>query len=190
MKEVLTEILNLPSLIYLYPSELGDVTMHMKNDPNPEPKKYKVCKFYKGDTVMPNSIPQDSSNAEVFIDIIFGNKLENNIPYNKLLDIWEKNLELNNVKMNVAASILEIIIAEIYRNKNNPNERFAKAIGNDPKMSQFDYRAASIREICSRNSTFAALTFEDMDAMITTSLNINKYNKKQVQSPIEKIIKM
>jgi hypothetical protein len=29
-----------------------------------------------------------------------------------------------------------------------------------------------------------------MDSMITSSLNINKYNKQETQSPIEKIIKM
>ena len=190
MKAISSEIINLPTTIHLHPSEIGEATIHMKNDIDPEPKKYKVCKFYKGNVVMPSSVQQDSSNAEMFIDIIFGNKLESNVPYNKLLDIWEKNLQLNNVKMSVSASILEMIISEIYRNRKNPNERFAKVIGSDPKTSPYEYRAASIREICSRNSTFAALTFEDMDAMITTSLNINKYNKKQTQSPIEKIIKM
>lgn len=189
-KELVSGILNLPTTIFLSPVEMSDVTMRMKNDPDTEPKKYKACKFYKDDIIMPSAIQPDSANVEAFINIIFNNKLEGNIPYNKLLDIWEKNLELNKVKLGVAASNLEIIISEIYRNKNNPNEKYAKVVGKDPKASQYMYKSASIREICSRNSTFAALTFEDMDAMITTSLNINKYNKKQVESPIEKIIKM
>lgn len=189
-KDIDTGIINLPTMITLSPTETSDEKLHMKNNPDTEPKKYKVCKFYKGDKIMPSNISADSSNVEAFINIIFNNRLDGNIPYNKLLDIWQKNLELNNVKLGVSSSNLEIIISEIYRDRHNPNQTFAKVVGKDPKHSQFDYKSANIREICSRNSTFAALTFEDMDAMITTSLNMKNYNKKQVVSPIEKIIKM
>ena len=113
-----------------------------------------------------------------------------NIPYDKLLDVWQKNLELNDVNLGVPSSILELIISEIYRNPKNPNEKFSKYINENPKAHKMFYRASNIREICSRNSTFAALTFEDFDTMVTASLNMNKYNKKQVESPIEKVLKM
>lgn len=190
MDKLIDCVLNLPTTIYISPNEIEDRTMKMKHSINPEPQKYRVCKFYKGDVVMPSSISRDSTNVEDFVNIILKNKLPEGIPYNKLLDVWEANLELNGIKLGVAASNLEIILAEVCRNINDPNQRFSAVVGVDPKASQYDYRPASIREICSRNSTFAALTFEDMDAMITTSLNMNKYNKKQVNSPIEKIIKM
>lgn len=189
-KEIDNGILNLPTMIILTPTELNEVKKHIKNDPDTEPKKYTACRFYKGDKITPSNIRVDSSNVEMFINTIFNNKIGGYIPYNKLLDIWEKNLETNNIKLGVSASNLEIIIAEICRDKNNLNQTFAKVIGKNPSVSQYMYKTANMREICSRNSTFAALTFEDMDAMITTSLNIKNYNKKQVESPIEKIIKM
>lgn len=190
MESILDFVINLPTTIYISPNEIEDRNIRMKNSIDSEPKKYKVCKFYNNDIVMPNSVKQDSTNVEEFVNIILKNKLPDGIPYNKLLDVWEANLELNGIKLGVAASNLEIIIAEVCRNSKNPNERFSAVVGINPKASQYEYRPASIREICSRNSTFAALTFEDMDAMITTSLNMNKYDKKQVNSPIEKIIKM
>ena len=57
-------------------------------------------------------------------------------------------------------------------------------------ISQFDYQTASIRQICQYTSTFTALTFEDIDSMITTSLNRSRNKGNEVDSPIERIIKM
>ena len=186
-KELLRDIINLPTTIFLYPSDIEDRSLSFNGD---EPTKYRVAKFYKNDTIMPNSIQQDSSNIESFVQLMCAGKLDSSVPYNKIIEIWEKNLELNNIRLNVSDIILGIIISEIYRDKSNADRKFARVIGKDPSVSQTAYRTANIREICSRNSTFAALTFEDMDAMITTSLNMKNYGKKQVESPIEKIIKM
>ena len=49
---------------------------------------------------------------------------------------------------------------------------------------------ASIRQICQYTSTFTAVTFEDLDSMVTTSLNRERENIPETESPIEKIIKM
>lgn len=181
------ETFNIPSMLHLYPTEMETKELELVDDVI---EKYRVCKFYKGNRVLNKSIHQDASNVELFINLLFRGNIPRTIPYTQILQIWQKNLELNNVKLGVTSAILEVIITEIYRNKKKPEETFAKVIGKDPTASEFGYRPANIREICARNSTFAALTFEDIDSMITTSLNISKYNKEESQSPIEKIIKM
>lgn len=182
------ETLNVPTMIYIHPSEVEKKELQLIDDG--EVEKYRVAKFYKGNIIMQNSVPQDASNVELFLKILTTGKVPKTIPYSQVLKIWQRNLDLNGVKLGVTSTILEIIIAEIYRNKKKPEERFAKLIGKDPSVSEYAYRTANIREICARNSTFAALTFEDMDQMIISSLNINKYNKEESESPIEKIIKM
>lgn len=184
------ETFNVPSMITIHPSETERKELQLVDGNEMDVQPYRVAKFYKGNVLMKNSIPQDASNVELFLDVLFRGKIPKTIPYSQVLQIWQKNLELNGVKLGVTATILEIIISEIYRNSKKPEETFAKVIGKDPTVSEYAYRTANIREICARNSTFAALTFEDMDAMITTSLNINKYNKQESDSPIEKIIKM
>jgi hypothetical protein len=178
--------LNLPTTIILHFSDIYKATVNLYDD---EPISYRVLKYYNNDIVMSNVVQKDSTNAEVFFGLMSSGKIKN-IPYDKLLQIWQKNLDLNGVNLGVPSSILELIMAEIYRNPKNPNEKFSKFINNNPNASKTDYRASNIREICSRNSTFTALTFEDFDTMMTASLNMNKYNKKQVESPIEKVIKM
>ena len=129
-----------------------------------------------------------TEDVKTFVNLMCQGKIRN-IPYDKILAVWQKNLELNGVKLGVPSSILEIIISEIYRNADNPNEKYSRYVDKNPK-DNYGYRASNIREICSRNSTFTALTFEDFDMMVTSSLNMNKYNKKQVASPIEQVIKM
>lgn len=184
------ETFNQPTLIYIFPSEIEKKDLQLIPGEDGEVETYYVAKFYKGNKLMKNSIPQDASNVELFLNLICRGKIPKTIPYNQILEIWQKNLSINGVKLGVTATVLEVIISEIYRNKKKPEETFAKLIGKEPKTSQYAYKTANIREICARNSTFAALTFEDLDQMITSSLNINKYNKTETESPIEKIIKM
>lgn len=191
MKELNRYIINLPTTILFYLKDIKSEKIVLTPErTGAEPEPCRVLRFFKNDNVMPSSIEQDSSNVEMFfINILCSGKLTF-IPYNKLLEVWEKNLEINGVKLGLTGTTLEIILAEIYRNKDNLNEKFSKVLNENPKTSQYDYHASNIREICSRTSVFAALTFEDMDSMITTSLNMSNYNKKQVESPLEKILKM
>lgn len=189
-KPLKLETFNVPTMIYIYPSEVEKRTLQLIEGPDNEPETYYVAKFYKDSKVMQSSIPQDASNVELFLDILTKGKVPKTIPYGQILQVWQKNLQLNGVKLGVTSTVLEIIISEIYRNPKKPEETFAKLIGKNPNTSEFAYRTANIREICARNSTFAALTFEDFNQMLTSSLNINAYGKQESNSPIEKIIKM
>ena len=183
------ETLNFPSIISIFPSAIEEkVLTLLEGDEEPEP--YLVAKFNKGSRLMRNGIPQDSTNVELFINLITKGKLPRTIPYGQILQVWLKNLTVNQVKLGVVSSVLEAIIAQFYRDKDKPENKFAVRIGKDPTTSEYAYKPANIRELCARNSTFAALTFEDMDAMLTSSINISKFNKEEVDSPLEKILKM
>ena len=48
---------------------------------------------------------------------------------------------------------------------------------------------ASIREICRYTSTFTAMTFEDIDSMVTSSVNRTRQNIPEPISPVETTIK-
>lgn len=189
-KPLKLETFNIPTMIYIHPSEVEKRTFQLIPGPDNEVETYYVAKFYTNDIIMQSNIPQDASNVELFLDILTKGKIPKTIPYSQILQVWQKNLQINGVKLGVTSTVLEIIISEIYRNPKKPEETFAKLAGKNPNVSDYGYKTANIREICARNSTFAALTFEDFNQMLTSSLNINKYNKEESYSPIEKIIKM
>lgn len=180
------ETLNLPTMINLYPSEKEDRNLTIEGQEG----RYIVLKFFNGDKITDAQVKQDSDNCAIFLDMLFRGKLPSTIDYSKVMKIWDKNMQMNNVNFHVAATCRSITIAEIYRDKNNPANRYAKVVGKNFTKKQLDYITSNAREMCARNSTFAALTFEDFDAALTASLNINNYKRSETTSPIEKIIKM
>lgn len=180
------ETLNLPSMINMYPSEKEDRLLTIEGQEN----RYLVLKFFNGDKIMNSQVRKDSGNCEIFLDLLFRGKIPSTIDYSKVMALWNKNLEMNGVGFGIPATCRSVTIAEIYRDKNQPENRYAKTVGKNFTKKQLDYITSNAREMCARNSTFAALTFEDFDAMLTASLNINKYNRSETVSPIEKIIKM
>jgi hypothetical protein len=185
------ELLNLPSMIKLLSADIEKREVEIIPESKGGTKQmYYVVKFYKDDKVMVNAVQQDSSFVETFTNYLLAGKLDGNIPYDKIVEVWLKNLELNNTRLNVPISVIGVIIGEIYRSKKNIDIKYSKIVGKDMKASMYDYITLNMRQICARNSTFSAVTFEDFDTMVTTSLNRKEYNKKQVESPVEKIIKM
>lgn len=170
---------------------VNDYENRMVDLPGSGPTMCKVLKFFEGDKVMNSTTIDDSSNAELYLKFVTQGKVPKTIPYDKALMLWRRNQEMNGVHLGVPAVIEELILSVSYRDKNNPGRKFSHVIGKDPEnVSPFDYTMASIRQICQYTSTFTALTFEDMDSMITTSLNRTREHNPEAASPIESLIKM
>lgn len=184
LKELKT--LNLPSQMnfYIYESETRNVDL--PGNPN---TKCTVLKYIKGQKVMDSYIIEDSANAAMFVDMIIKGKVPSTVPYSKVLSIWMTNQELNSVNFGVPSTTLEMILAVAYRDRNNIGRKFSQVIGADLKVSEWDYKMARIRQICQYGSTFTAMTFEDFNSMLTTSLNRSRRGDEEMESPVEKIIK-
>ena len=97
---------------------------------------------------------------------------------------------MNSVNLGVPSVIFELILSAAYRYKKDPTQKFGLAAANDKNINNFDYVMNNIREICQYTSTFTAMTFEDIDAMITTSLNRTKTHSNETFTPIENLIKL
>ena len=185
-KALFTELLNLPSWISLFPDSTREehitITGHEKDD------KYTIASFYKNSPVMTSYMNQNSDNIENYLNLILAGKI-NHVPYDMMMKLWEKNLSINSLGLGVPASSQEIILSEMYAASDNPDITFCVAKNKNPKLNTLDYRSRNIRDICSRSSTFAALSFEDFDTMLASSLNMTKEEKEQNISPLEKVIK-
>ena len=149
-----------------------------------------VLKYNKGDKVMNSSVVEDSVNCENFVDMINKGKLPPIIPYGESIEVWKKNMELTGVNLGVPYVIYELILSAAYRYKKDQTQKFGKAAAENPGLSDYDYTMNRIREICQYTSTFTAVTYEDIDAMITTSLNRTKTKAPEAYSPVEDIIKL
>ena len=167
--------LNLPTMITIqvYDSELREVEMS-----NHEVMQCKVVKYMKDALIMSAVHFEDDTQSKNYLKFITSGNLPKIIPYSKALDFWKKNQQLNGVNFGVSSLYLELILSVV----------FSKIASNEG-VSDYDYAVASIRQICQYNSTFTALTFEDIDSMITSSLNKSREKVKERESPVEAIIK-
>lgn len=183
LKEMKT--LNLPTMITInvYDSEIREVELT-----NHDVMQCKVVKYLKDAVIMQSMIFEDDTNSKNYLKYITSGNLPRIIPYSKALEVWRKNQEVNGVHFGVSSLYLELILSVMYRNPNNMTEKFAK-IASKEGVTDYDYTTASIRQICQYNSTFTALTYEDIDSMITTSLNKSREKVKEIESPVEQIIK-
>lgn len=178
-----TGTLNIPTFNNFYPPQT-------ENSTDANGNKVLVMKFFKNDEVMDKATRADMENTQLFLKMICGGKLPTTIPYGKLLDVWEINLSANSMRYQVASTIKEIILAEMNRTKGNPQQKYSQVLGKNPNADQYGYEPTSINKVCAMSSTFSAITFENMDEMIISSINMKRYGKEEKDTPLEKIIKM
>lgn len=179
--------LNYPNTITMMPSDKEVVTMQL--DPTMDEDKYVVFKFYKGDIIMATKIQQSSKNCEDFMNQLIKGKLPKGLSYTDLYFAWVKNFEINGVNPGVPAIILQMIISENCRTKDDPMVQFRKIVGN-PGVTLTDYIVHNMVDICSNSSVFNALTFERFADMLSTSINMTKKGVKQNTTPLEEVLYM
>lgn len=182
------DTLNIPSNIMLNVYEMEYRTVFLPGYGN---TNCRVVKYYEKNQICKNFLIQDSLNAQTFLRCVIYGKLPNTIPYSKSIQIWHKNQAMNSVNFGVPSIIQEVVLRVMYRNKDNVAEPFSKVIGRaDKRVSDYDYKMVSVRQVCQYASTFSAITFEDFDSMVTTSVNREREHRKENDSPVEALFKM
>ena len=178
------ETFNLPTMINVYPTSFETRNISLIKGTDPEP--YTVLKFFNGDIVTKMDLIQDSANCELFLRM----KIPQTVPYNEIINVWRTNMSLNGTDMpDIPSVVFEIVMSEKYRDPKNPEKRFGEVAGANPSTSMTDYLIANFRDICKYNSIFSSVTFEDFDTMVGNALNVSRTKRKQIESPVEKIMK-
>ena len=177
-----------PSMMISKPSSIKEQELELFEGSGVQ--KYVVATYYRDEEIMcTTSVVADIDNVEKFINLLIEGNLPNTIPYNKILELFIKNMEINKQNLGVSAVVLSVVISEIYRYKKDHSVPFRKVYGKG-NAGELDYKPANSREICANNSTFSALTFEDIDTMLVTSINKSRYKRKENESPVEQIIRV
>lgn len=153
---------------------------------------YMVFVLERGDLFCVNTEQaQNTNNAKDLIFLIHGGKLPNSIRYESVLDCYLGTTILNGVNLKSELVIFEFIVAELCRYKADTNLPFRKVIGADltGNISEHDYVLINLKTLPAINSTFSALTFEDINQAIISSVKKTKNNEEENETPIEKVLK-
>jgi len=172
--------LKIPSMITLYTEKIEKLKLSINKQ---DEEIYTILSFNLNDVFLQNThIIKSPKNTLSFINLLHYGKLPSNIKYEEIISIYRTNLQLNDVNLKVPSLILESIISELCRDKNDRNIPFRLSKGNE-----FSY--APIKMLPHLNSTFSSISFEDPNKGLALSIKRTKDNKEQALSPVEKVIK-
>lgn len=150
-------------------------------------ENYYIYELYTGDIFIEHlEIIENTNDTKTFINLLHSGKLPTNTSYRKIINLYYNSLDLNNVSLGVPSVILEIIIAELARSEKDDNKAF-RFIANENNLTS--YKFLSLRTLPEVNSTFTAISFENMNQSIITSINHTNRDDKEMESPLEKTIK-
>ena len=147
-----------------------------------------VLQYLENSYVIHQTLPKGRDVANQFLDSMLGGKLPKTINYEKLIDIWWKNLEISGISYKVPSKIFEMIIASIYRNPRNTKQRYGQLYGKQSNPTGLDYKTGNVRSVVKDLSTFSGMVFEDIGTMISNGINNSIDEIEEPVSPLEKII--
>lgn len=155
-----------------------------------EETDYRVFVLEKGNLFCAKTVhAKSSANSKEFIFMVHGGHLPKSVKYDKVLDCYLGTCLLNGVDLKIPLLIYEIILAELCRYSADIKIPFRIALNKNNKLTQYDYTAISIKKLPSLNSTFTALTFEDISNAIITSIDKKKNGDEEKDTPVEKVLK-
>lgn len=176
------------SIIEMHPSSFDVEKLEIFDEL--EEDSFITLKFYKGDVFIDDlRVVKQTTNTELFLKILNAGKIPRTIKYDRVLKLLLTSMNINGVNFGVPSTVLEVVITEIYRNRENLGESYRFFAGSGKSKSLLDYETISLKAVSYHNSTFTALTFEDFDYALVTSVNKTKYDKTETVSPVEKVIK-
>lgn len=176
-----------PNLIETRPSEnVKGVTLEI----NGTTDRYRVLKFYEGDILMEATSRKAATNCEAFMRLLTSGRLPRSLSYDEIFSTWMDNYEINGMTPNAPAVVHQAIIAEMYRNPDDPSQQFSKVIGANPKIDPRAYLPMNMNAVSAYSSVMSALSFERMQEKLTSSINMTKSGVQQKKSPIEAVITM
>jgi hypothetical protein len=147
-----------------------------------------TLQYLKDSYVLHQTVQKGREVAESFLSMMLAGKLPKSINYTDTINMWWRNLEISGVSFKVPSKIYEMIIASIYRNPNNPKERYGQWYGKQSNPSGYEYKTGNVRSVVKDLSTFSGMVFEDVGTMISNGVNNSLDNVEEPVSPLEKII--
>ena len=156
---------------------------------NKDPEKYIIFSLKKGNLFMETTqLTQFFANTENLVKMHHNGKLPDILAYHEILNMYIDSMRNNSSSLRMPLALIEMIISGLARDKNNLDVPFRKVIGAG-KAGENDYLQMSIKNLAMTNSTFTAITSEDINKAIINSVNKSEYDGVERETPIEKTFK-
>lgn len=179
----LTHTYKFPAMVTTIPTDSFKKVLRINN----KEEEFYILKYYKNDVFLNNTVfVQDATFVSNFIGLNNKGKLPTFLDYEDPVRLQMKCISLHGQDFEVPGTVFECISSEIQRDDNDKSKSYRFVATNKNNKNS---TSVSIQSLPSYNNTFSAVTFEDIDYQLVNSINRTKKGVKEIESPLEKIIK-
>lgn len=135
-------------------------------------------------------VTQSVENLEKVVGLHHQGKIPPTTKYSEIVTMYMDSMSNNKSDLRMPMSLIEIIISELARDPKDLDKPFRQAIGRkNASVTEYDFAQINILDLAMRNSTFTAITSQDMNQAILRSVNKGNTDGVERYTPIEKTIK-
>lgn len=146
-----------------------------------EPNDFRLLRYKKGDPIIVSTkVPQELGNMEDFYKIFLYGKLPTTIPYEKLQNYFEKNINLNGSSYGLNIQTFGFVVSEVCRDPHNLNKAFRHSKFTDSTA----YRPISIIDVPKYISPHQSICSQNWDNAIVGAV----LHPTDVESPLETLV--
>lgn len=148
-------------------------------------RKCIVLTFYKDDLFVENvDCIAASNNIMILMNRLEGGKLDHVLP-SEAVQIFRDCQEMNKANLRIPSEEEEIFIAERYRDPEHPSRRarFSDSLSKDKILSY------NMRQEAMQTTTYQALTHEDINTSLITSINRKKSGIRDQATIMERLVR-
>ena len=97
-------------------------------------------------------------------------------------------MSMNKTDLTGPSIIYELLARRVCRMENG--DTFAKIYGKDSSVDQLSYKKANFRTLVQESNALSGLLFQDVSGSVRKGLASTLNGKKQVDTPLEQIIRL
>lgn len=172
-------MMKFPSIFTTKPSKIEKIKT-IKLTKNSKEEDYRMLIYKKGDQIISQvKVPQMTEYCEMFFKMFIYADIPTTIPYNEIHFIFNENMKINGNKYGLNMQLFGILVAELYRDKNDKTKLFRNT---DIKDST-DYRPITIFDAPKNMSPYTSITSQNWDKAVVSAIT----SKNTAYSPLERL---
>lgn len=174
-KEVLSTRMTVPAML----------TFNIYEDTQ-EDQDYYILTYNPGSKMCSVAIQKTYANCEMFLNQVFIHSKNPQVPYNIMVDMMFRSLEINGTDFDGPSIVYELIARRLCQKNGKP---FAFVFGKQPGVDPMSYDKLRYREAVQKAGILQGILFEDISAAINVGLQQTLNGVAPESTPLEMVIK-
>jgi len=176
--------------LYKLPTEIIICPSDIKHERGEDKRLTCVAEFVEGDIFIKSiGIKKDWKIVNKVLELLIQGFLPKELAYDEVVDFMNKSCEMNSTSLNIADTILETMVAALYRDRNDNTKPFRLVIRDNPSVKMTAGKFIKMETLARNTNSFAGLSSGDPKQAITIAISRERNKEGQKPSAIEEALR-